>query len=202
MKPNAASGIEVRGCGSQRRRIYLILLGVLVLDQAVKVWIKTHLALGEEIRLFDWFRIHFTENYGIAFGLKLFGRGGKVVITLLRILIAAGLLYGLHRVVCLPALRQGFKVALALIAAGALGNIIDSVFYGVIFGYDGWFHGRVVDMFFFPLAEWRWPEWLPGIGGQSYLFFQYIFNVADAALTIGVLLILFFYRKDFRRLPW
>ncbi len=174
---------------------------ILVLDQAVKIWIKTHMGLGEEIRLFDWFRIHFTENYGIAFGLQLFGRHGKVIITLLRILIAAVLLYGLHRLSCLPDLRRGFKVAAALIAAGALGNIIDSVFYGVAFGYDGWLHGRVVDMFFFPIAEWRWPDWLPGIGGRRYLFFQYIFNVADAALTVGVLLIIFFYRRELRRLP-
>ncbi len=156
------------------------------------------MSLGEEIRFFDWFRIHFTENYGIAFGIRIFGRDGKVVITLLRMLVVSGLLYLLWRISCHPGYRMGFKVALSLIAAGAIGNIIDSVFYGVAFGYDTWLHGRVVDMFFFPIVEWQWPQWIPIIGGQHFLFFQYIFNVADAALTIGVTLMLFFYSKELK----
>ncbi len=196
-KPSAAN-IPDPQCAALRRRLAWIIAGIVVLDQAVKLWIKTHLTLGDEIFVFDWFRIHFTENYGIAFGIRLFGRDGKVAVTLTRIIVAGGLLYLLWRISCRATYRFGFKAALAMIAAGAIGNIIDSVAYGVLFGYDTWFHGRVVDMFFFPIVEWQWPEWLPLIGGERFLFFQYIFNVADSALTIGVLMILIFYTRELK----
>ena len=186
-----------------------IVLAVLALDQIVKIWIKTHFYLGEDHEVFSWFHIKFIENNGMAFGLelwnKLFLTGGRIVAVCL-------LVWGLVAACRYLRLRTGFIVALALVTAGAAGNIFDCVFYGQLFsdpmppaiaqafpeggGYAGWFEGRVVDMLYFPFFDFHWPEWMPGIGGEYYEFFAYIFNVADASICVGVALLLIFYSRD------
>ena len=196
---------------SRKALVLVILLTVLLADQALKIWVKTHLHYGEEFAIFGWDRalIHFVENNGMAFGLSLGGRLGKLALTAFRILAVGLLGYYLVRL-----LREGagrrLLAAFAFIEAGALGNIIDSVFYGVLFsesgphtgvaaflpeggGYEQLFFGRVVDMFYFPLFYGVYPEWVPGLGGRAYLFFRPIFNVADVSIFLGVVLLLAVY---------
>lgn len=183
-----------------------IILGILFLDQAVKIWIKTNMVLGEEHVIFDWFIIHFTENVGMAFGMELGGEYGKLFLSVFRILAVAAIGYYLYSVI-----KRGVSdiviVSLALVFAGALGNIIDSTFYGIIFsdsyghvasvfpqegGYAGLLHGRVVDMFYFPLFDGTFPNWVPFVGGDYFSFFSAIFNIADSAITVGMALIILF----------
>lgn len=183
-----------------------IILGVLFIDQAVKIWIKTNMVLGEEYVVFDWFIIHFTENVGMAFGMELGGEYGKLFLSLFRILAVGAIGYYLYTVV-----KRGVSniviVSLSLVFAGALGNIIDSTFYGILFsdsyghvatvlpdegGYAGLLYGRVVDMLYFPLFDGRFPEWLPFVGGDYFSFFSAIFNIADSAITVGMALIIIF----------
>ncbi len=184
-----------------------IFLGGLIVDQLIKVWVKTHMALHDSIRVTDWFYITFIENNGMAFGMEFFD---KVFLTSFRLL--ATLIVGIY---IARQIRQGvswgFLVCLALIMTGAAGNIIDCVFYGLVFndpaypqiahfvpfgqGYSTWFYGRVVDMFSFPLFEWDWPAWMPLIGGTHYVFFSYIFNFADACISCGVIALLLFYPR-------
>lgn len=168
----------------------LLVFGVLLVDQLVKLYIKTNFYLGEEIHVLgDWFRIHFTENYGMAFGLEFGGKSGKILLTLFR-LVAVGFIGWYIFDLSKKDTNKWYIIAWALILSGALGNIIDSVFYGVIFGYDAWFHGRVVDMFYFPIIQTNIPENWPFWAGEDFEFFRPVFNVADAAISIGFVIIL------------
>ncbi len=193
---------------SRKSLAYLILLLVLLLDQGSKIWVKTHMAYGEEIAILGCDRalIHFVENNGMAFGMSFGGAYGKVALTLFRLLAVSCLGYYLGLLV---RARPGRRILIGftLVLAGAIGNIIDSLFYGVLFsgstyhsgpatllpeggGYAPLFFGRVVDMLYFPLAYGVYPAWVPWLGGQSYLFFRPVFNVADVAICSGVVLLL------------
>ncbi len=168
----------------------LLIIAVLLIDQLVKLYIKTHFYLGEEIYVLgDWFRIHFTENYGMAFGLEFGGKGGKILLTIFR-LIAVGFIGWYINDLSKKQTNKWYIISWSLILAGALGNILDSVFYGVAFGYDDWFHGRVVDMFYFPLIQTTIPENWPFWAGESFEFFRPVFNIADAAISSGFVIIL------------
>ena len=184
---------------SRYTKTLLVVLGVLILDQAFKLWIRSTMYLGEEIKIFDWFRLHFTENSGIAFGLQFGGDIGKVFLTLFRMAAATGIGYILV-LLLRKGVRWGMILSVALILAGAIGNIIDSLFYGLIFDYSGLFFGRVVDMLYFPLFEGFIPGWIPIWGGQHLIFFRPVFNIADSAITTGVIAILLFYRNLFDKL--
>lgn len=195
------------------KKPYTIVLLVLLIDQALKIWVKTHMMLGEEFNVVgDWFIIHFIENNGMAFGMELAGKFGKIILSVFRILAVIGIGYYLYQLTLKKA-STGLIISISLVLAGALGNIIDSAFYGLIFndsypqvatlfpaegGYAPFLHGKVVDMFYFPLMEGNFPEWLPRWGGDHYVFFRPVFNVADSAITIGIVLILIFQRKFFK----
>lgn len=186
----------------------IIIIGVLLIDQIVKIWVKTHMYLGQEFVIADWFRIYFIENNGMAFGMEL---GSKLFLTMFRIVAVGLLIYYICRIKNRVDIMLGYIVCCALITAGAAGNIIDSVFYGMIFndpyppevammfppdgGYASIFHGKVVDMLYFPLFSFYWPDWVPFVGGDYFLFFQPIFNIADAAITVGILVLILFYSK-------
>jgi len=176
----------------------IVIFLVLLADQVVKTWIKTHMFIGQEFKILgQWFIIHFTENNGMAFGLEFGGEFGKLALSLFRIAAVAGIGYGLHYLIK-HKYHRGLIVNVALIFAGALGNIIDSVLYGVIYGYASLFHGRVVDMLYFPLLEGVFPAWVPIWGGEDYIFFRPVFNIADAAISVGVILILVFQKSYFK----
>jgi len=198
-----------------KRRAYTavgIILGVLLLDQFLKWYIKTHFMLGEEYKIFDWFYIHFTENPGMAFGLKLSdGDWGKLILTLLRIVAAIAIGWYLIKLIKEQA-KFIFIAAISFIWAGAVGNIIDSLFYGVIYsssegqlaqlfppdgGYGTFLHGKVVDMLYFPLIEGNFPSWFPIWANEPLVFFRPVFNIADSFITFGVILIIIFYNKIF-----
>ena len=188
-------------------KAFVLIAIILVVDQAVKIYIKTHFQLHESVRVTDWFYIYFTENSGMAFGWEFFD---KIFLTLFRI-IAAGLL--IWYMVYISRKKQfptGYVLSIALIIAGALGNVIDCVFYGLIFdhsygqvagffpeggGYAPIFYGKVVDMLFFPLINTTLPDWLPIWGGRHFLFFRPVFNIADTSITTGILILLIFYRS-------
>ena len=193
------------------KKASLIIILVLLIDQISKIYIKTNFILGDQVEVFSWFKILFVENEGMAWGAKIPGEYGKLILTLFRILAVAGIGYWLWDSVK----KQGSKiliVAIALIFAGALGNIIDSVFYGVIFndsmhqvanfmpaegGYGSIFYGKVVDMLYFPIYKGYLPEWIPFWGGDYFTFFEPVFNIADTAISIGVALLLIFNKNAF-----
>lgn len=193
---------------ASRSKIALfVVFAVLIIDQVIKVWVKTHMFWHESIRVTDWFYILFTENNGMAFGMEIVG---KMFLTSFRIIAVILIALYLYRIVCRK-LRVGYIICVSLVLAGALGNIIDSVFYGVIFnesthsqlatflpeagGYSTWFHGKVVDMFYFPIIDSYWPSWIPFIGGEHFIFFSPIFNFADASISCGIIALLLFYSK-------
>jgi len=176
----------------------LIIFLVLLADQVLKTWMKTNMYLGQEFNIIGkWFIIHFTENNGMAFGMEFGGEFGKLALSLFRIAAVAGIGYGLHYLIK-HKYHRGLILNVALIFSGALGNIIDSVFYGKIYGYETWFHGRVVDMLYFPIAEGHFPSWIPIWGGDEFVFFRPVFNLADAAISVGVILILIFQKNYFK----
>lgn len=193
--------------------VFIAVLTVLVLDQWLKFHIKTSYSLGQSKMVFnDWFELHFTENPGMAFGLELGGKWGKIVLTSFRIIASIIIIYYIKGLI-----KEGAKTALvvlvSLILAGAIGNIIDSLFYGYFFGestyhqvanflpqnggYAPLFMGKVVDMLYFPLVDTFWPDWVPFFGGSRFQFFRPVFNIADAAISIGVFSIIAFRRKLF-----
>jgi signal peptidase II len=188
--------------------VTLIIVLILVVDQSLKCWVKTHLVLHDSIRITDWFYLFFTENNGMAFGMELFD---KLFLTLFRMAAVGGLLWYVSRIISKKSTRTGYLVCIALIIAGAMGNIFDCLFYGLVFdhsygqlatffpaggGYGTFFYGKVVDMLYFPLIDSHWPTWMPFVGGDSLVFFRPIFNIADASISVGIFILLLFYRKD------
>jgi signal peptidase II len=170
----------------------LIIFSVLMIDQLIKYWVKTTLFIGEEIPVFgNWFIIHFTENNGMAFGFELGGSYGKLALSLFRVIAVFGIAYILHHIIK-KKYHFGLITCVCLVFAGALGNIIDSVFYGKIYGYENWLHGRVVDMFYFPILRGHYPNWFPLFANEEFIFFRPVFNFADAAISVGVICILIF----------
>lgn len=185
----------------------IIVIAVLIIDQIIKIWVKTNMYWHESIKIADWFYIYFTENNGMAFGMEIFN---KFFLTGFRIIAAIAIAYLLVQYVK-KNYKTGFLVCVSLILAGAVGNIIDCVFYGEIFsesthstlatfvpvgeGYADWFYGKVVDMFYFPIIDTNWPEWMPFVGGEHFIFFSPIFNFADAAISCGIIALILFYGK-------
>lgn len=192
------------------KKAYLLVFLILLVDQVSKIYIKTHFFINEEIKVLEWFRIHFIENEGMAWGAVIPGEYGKLFLTLFRIVAVFGIGWWLWDSVRKKSSNY-LVVAVALILAGAVGNIIDSVFYGVIFNdsyhqvatifsddpYGKWFHGEVVDMLYFPFWEGNLPEGLPIVGGKHFSFFNAIFNVADMAISTGVGILIVFNKKAF-----
>lgn len=214
------------------KKAVVIIIIVLLIDQISKIYIKTHFVLSEEIKVLglDWFRIHFLENNGMAWGKEFGGKSGKLFLTLFRLVAISGIAYWLYGAIKNNS-HKILVVAISLILAGALGNIIDSVFYGIFFndsyrqvatflppegGYNSLFHGKVVDMLYFPLVDtmlpdwvpsisFNFPDWIPGIGGnhfslfenRHFTFFDPVFNLADTAISTGVGLLIVFNKKIF-----
>ncbi len=200
------------------KRSYLaigLIFLVLLIDQIVKIWVKLNMRIGDNFNFFgnghDWFQIYFTENPGMAFGLELGGDYGKLALSLFRIVAVGFITYYLYTL-CKQKKSYGLVASIALIWAGAVGNILDSIFYGLIFtssthniatltsfggGYAGFLHGKVVDMLHFPLIEGHYPKWMPFVGGQGFKFFEPIFNIADTSISVGVGMVVVFYRSFF-----
>lgn len=181
---------------------FLIILGVLlvVIDQVIKVLVKTNMSIGDSIHVFgDWFQIYFIENEGMAFGMKFGGTVGKFLLSLFRIVLFGFLVWWINRLLRKNDTPFGVTVGLTVITAGAMGNIIDCLFYGVIWDYAPFMFGRVVDMFYFPIIDTVFPDWLPMIGGHPFRFFAPVFNFADSCVTCGALYLLFFQFRYFSR---
>lgn len=191
-----------------------IILAVLIFDQAVKIYIKTHFMLGEEVTVFgDWFKLHFVENNGMAFGMEIgSGNWGKIALSVFRIIAVIAIGYYIYKL-CKRKKPASILMltCISLVWAGAFGNIIDSLCYGVIFdsswgqiatmfpeagGYSTWLHGRVVDMLYFPLIEGTFPSWMPFWGGEPFVFFHPVFNIADAAISVGMAIAILFCNKE------
>lgn len=208
------------------RHVVLIISTIIIVDQALKIWIKTTHPTGEVVRVFgmDWFRLHFIENPGMAWGWKFGNETGKVILTLFRL---AAVIFGTWYLVRIvkQQYKKGFIVCASLIYAGALGNLIDSMFYGMIFdkgltydpaisdylqysgvaefssnGYSSFLHGSVVDMLYFPMFKGHFPSWFPIVGGDEFEFFSAIFNIADASISIGVITLLLFQKRFFKKI--
>ncbi|EFK57166.1 Lipoprotein signal peptidase [Sphingobacterium spiritivorum] len=192
----------------------LLIVIILLIDQISKFWVKLNMTIGQSYKILgEYFQIHFIENNGMAYGMEFGGEAGKLFLTLFRIIAVAGIGYGLHYMIK-HKYNRGFIMNVALILAGATGNIIDSTFYGMIFsesswyntatlfpaggGYETIFHGKVVDMLYFPLISGHFPTWFPVWGGEEFLFFRPIFNIADSAISVGVVLILLFQKRYFK----
>ncbi|MGV8830178.1 MAG: lipoprotein signal peptidase [Breznakibacter sp.] len=192
---------------------FLIVFVVLLIDQALKIWIKSTMMIGEEFPVFgNWFIMHFVENNGMAFGMELAGEFGKLFLSVFRIVAVGGIGYYIYKLTQKET-PVGLIICVSLVLAGALGNIIDSAFYGLIFdhshgqvasfmpeggGYATFLHGKVVDMFYFPILRGTYPDWLPFVGGNDFLFFRPVFNFADSAISVGIFILLIFYRNHFK----
>ncbi len=190
----------------------LLVVVILLIDQAIKIWIKTHMSLHESQRVFDWFYITFIENNGMAWGMQI---GSKLALSLFRVFAIGLLVYFIWQQAKKRA-RWGYMVCLAMILAGAVGNLIDCMFYGLVFdastpttlshfvafgdGYAPFLFGRVVDMFYFPIIHTTWPDWMPFWGGEEFVFFSPVFNFADASISVGVVALILFYRKELGQL--
>jgi signal peptidase II len=197
------------------KKSVLFIVMILIADQILKIWIKTHMQIGEEIHLLgNRGMIHFIENNGMAFGMEMGGKPGKLILSVFRIIAIIGIGWFLNSLINKKT-NLGLILAVSAIMAGAIGNIIDSAFYGMIFnesynqvavmfppegGYSSFLHGRVVDMFYFPLINTHWPEWSPIKPGESFIFFRPVFNMADSAITCGVISIILFQKSMFRDL--
>jgi signal peptidase II len=206
-----------------KTKVVIILAALLVIDQVVKILIKANMEIGESITVFpNWFFIHFIENPGAAFGMQLGGDHGKLILSLFRVILSGFLIWYIGRLIKKQA-PMGVVVGFGLIFAGAVGNILDSAFYGLIFdtgtvldpelgayvgyhgvsqfscgGYASFLHGCVVDMFHFPIFRGTYPSWFPIVGGDRFTFFSPVFNVADSYISIGVLYLVLFKRKYFK----
>jgi signal peptidase II len=194
-----------------KKSVALIVV-LLILDQTLKIWVKTNMMLTESYMIFgEWFQIYFIENNGMAFGMELEGEWGKMLLSLFRIVAVCGIGWYLYDL-CKKKAPLGVIVSISLIFAGAMGNIIDSAFYGMIFndsyyqkaqflpeagGYSSFLHGKVVDMLYFPIIKGNFPDWFPMWGGENFVFFRPVFNLADSFITIGVAFILLFQRNYF-----
>jgi signal peptidase II len=199
---------------SGKKAILLIML-ILIADQILKIWIKTHMQIGDEIHLFGkWGMLHFIENNGMAFGVEMGGKPGKFILSLFRIVAICGIGWFLYSIIRKNA-NLGLILAVSAILTGAIGNIIDSAFYGMIFsesynqtaalfppggGYSSFLHGKVVDMFYFPIINTHWPDWSPIKPGETFVFFRPVFNIADSAITCGVISVIIFQKSMFRNL--
>lgn len=186
-----------------------IVVAILLIDQIIKIEVKTNMTLGEAKRVTDWFYIEFIENNGMAYGMKFIN---KLVLSLFRLFAIGFIGYYLAKIIKKDVAPLGYIVLIAMVLAGAAGNLIDCLFYGLIFdastpftvsqfvpfgeGYSTFLHGKVVDMFYFPIIQTTWPEWVPYFGGSEYVFFSPVFNFADACISIGVVALLLFYRKQ------
>jgi signal peptidase II len=195
---------------SLRNKSILLIFAILLIDQTLKIWIKTHMSIGDEICIFrNWFIIHFTENNGMAFGMEFWGKSGKLFLSLFRIAAIGAIGYFVYKLIKQKA-NTGLVLGVSAILAGAVGNLIDSAFYGLIFsdslvdvakifptggGYSTFLHGRVVDMLYFPIINSTYPNWIPLLGGQPFIFFSPVFNIADSSITTGVFYLLIFQRK-------
>lgn len=195
------------------KKSLLLILCILVADQILKIWVKTHMTIGEEIPLFGkWGMLHFIENNGMAFGMEMGGKAGKILLSVFRIFAIIAISWFLYSLIR-KKVNAGLIFAVSAILAGAIGNIIDCAFYGLVFsesftqpavmfpqegGYASILLGRVVDMFYFPVINTQWPEWSPFRPGESLVFFRPIFNIADSAITCGVIAILLFQKRMFR----
>jgi signal peptidase II len=199
---------------SKGKKAILIIISILIVDQIFKIWIKTHLTMGQTIPVIGkWFLIRFIENPGMAFGLDIPGKLGKPVLTVFRMIAVIFIGWYLYTLIKKKA-PEGLIICLSLILAGAFGNIIDSAFYGLIFsestyytpsvifpkggGYAPFLYGRVVDMLYFPIIETHYPGWVPWVGGEEFIFFRPIFNIADSAISVGVVAILIFQKRFFK----
>lgn len=194
---------------TQGRLAAIVVVAILLVDQAIKLWVKTHMCLHESIHVFDWFYISFIENNGMAFGMQL---GSKIVLSLFRFAAIAVLTYYIYRQTRRPGVRTLYIVLLSMVLAGAAGNLIDCMFYGLVFnasspyyvsyfvdfgtGYAPFLMGKVVDMFYFPLIVSTWPSWMPFVGGDDFVFFSPVFNFADASISVSVVLLLLCCREE------
>jgi len=200
----------------------LFVILILIIDQALKIWIKTNMFIGQEYNIFgNWFIIHFTENNGMAFGFELGGEFGKIALSIFRIIAVGFIGYYIYKL-SKTKVATGYMLSIAGIFAGAMGNILDSAFYGIIFNkspfyyesiiktnpatlfpeggcYAPFLYGKVVDMFYFPLIRGNFPDWFPLWGGEEFLFFRPVFNIADASITVSVIVIILFYRSNLKK---
>lgn len=191
---------------------FLIIFFILFFDQVFKFWIKTHLMLGEEISVIkNFFILHFTENNGMAFGFEFGVNYGKLILSLFRLIAIILIMWYLYKL-CIRKANTGLIIGFSLILAGAIGNIIDSAFYGLIFndsyfqiagflpkdgGYGTFLHGKVVDMLYFPIIKGHYPDWFPFFKNEEFIFFRPVFNIADSSISVGVIYMILFQRKFF-----
>lgn len=195
------------------KRALIVIFGVLILDQVLKIWVKTNMHIGDHYNILgDWFVIHFIENNGMAFGMEFAGKYGKILLSLFRVVAISAISWYLFARLIKNKVPKGLIISVSLILAGAIGNLIDSAFYGMIFnesysqiasffpeegGYAPFLYGKVVDMLYFPVIEGTFPDWFPIWSNEPFLFFRPIFNIADSSVTVGVLMVLIFQKRYF-----